>query len=143
MPSQLDLDQGGTNRQLHRVWLGPSIGWIETPYTSLLSVTTTGTTALLRSTTLVLVNVVATVTIQLPSAKASVAGDNVIPGIAVATPVVVVDAGGNANATTHLITILPLGGETIDGLASITIQQPYGAYVLRPNLSSGGWTLLQ
>lgn len=141
MPSQLDLDQGGTNRQLQRVWLGPSIGWIETALTTVLSVVAGGTTTILRSTTLVLVNFNGAVTIQLPSAKSSAAGDNVIPGLAVATPITIVDAGGFANANN--ITITPFGSETIDGLASIAINSNYGAFVLRPNLTSGGWTLMQ
>ena len=141
MASQLDLDQGGTNRQLHRVWMGPTIGWIETAFTTLLSVTVGGTTSILRSTTLVLVNFNGAVTIQLPSAISSPAGDNVIPGIAVATPVIIVDAGGFAFVNN--ITILPFGSELIDGLASIAITSNFAAFVLRPNLTSGGWTLLQ
>jgi hypothetical protein len=142
MPSQLDLDQGGTNRQLQKVYLGPSIGWIVTSYQTVLNVNAAGTTTLLRSTTLVLVSAnVNGVVIQLPSARSSPAGDNVIPGIAVATPVTIVDAGGFANA--HNISILPFGSETIDGLASLTINSNFAAYVLRPNLSSGGWTLIQ
>src|SRR5271167_759353 len=109
MPSQLDLDQGGTNRQMTRIYLGPSIGWITTPEvnSSLLSITAAGTTNILRSTTLILINVLGTVSVQLPTAKSSPAGDAVLPGIAVFTPITVVDAGGNANATTHLYSILP------------------------------------
>lgn len=143
MASQLDLDQGGTFRQMINVWMGPSIGWMNVPAPngSTLPVIISGTTQINRSTTLVLVNVVGAVTIQLPSARSSTAGDGAIPGLAVATPLVIVDAGGNANA--FPITITPFVGETIDSLASIQIVSNFGAYVLRPNLSSGGWTLLQ
>ena len=142
MPSQLDLDQGGTNRQLQRIYLGPSIGWITSAYQTLLNIIAAGTTTLLRSTTLVLVSAnVNGVIIQLPSAQSSPAGDNVIPGIAVGTPITIVDSGGFANA--HPITINPFGAETIDGLATLSLNSNFGAFVLRPNLSSGGWTLLQ
>ncbi len=141
MASQLDLDQGGTFRQTQRVYLGPSLGWVPAPSQNIVNVTVTGTTTIQRGMNLVLVSVNATATIQLPSAKQSPAGAQALPGTFVIVPVVVVDAGGFANA--HNITILPFGAETIDGLASIAITSNFGAFVLKPNITSGGWTLLQ
>lgn len=143
MPSQLDLDQGGTVRQSQRLYLGPSIGWILSPANNILSVTTVGTTIVLLGTTLILINVAGLVTIQLPSALASAAGAQALPGTFLGRPITVVDSGGNANPTTRKITILPFGTELIDGLASIAIQAPYGAFVLTPNTPLGGWTLTQ
>lgn len=141
MTSQLDLDQGGTFRQKQRVYLGPSVGWVEMFNNNILPITVTGTTTLLLGTTLVLVNVNAAVTIQLPSAVASPAGAQALPGTFLARPITIVDAGGHATA--HNITILPYGTELIDGLATIAILGNYGAYVLTPNTPSGGWTLTQ
>ncbi len=143
MASQLDLDQGGTFRQTQRVYLGPSLGWVSAPSQNIVNVTVTGTTTIQRGMNLVLVSIAATATIQLSSAKQSPAGAQALPGTFVIVPVVIVDAGGFANATTHKITILPFGAETIDGLASIAITALYGAYVLKPNITTGGWTLIQ
>lgn len=141
MPSQLDLDQGGTFRQTQRVYMGPSLGWVQAPSQTVLPVTAGGVTTLLRGMNLVLVNVNAAVTIQLPSSIATTAGPQAIPFQSVVVPVVVLDQGGFAAA--HPITILPFGAERIDGLASISIGVAFGAYVLRPETTLGGWTLLQ
>lgn len=141
MPSQLDLDQGGTFRQTERIYMGPSIGWVQAPNQTVLPVTTGGTTTLLRGMNLVLVNFNGAVTIQLPSSKATPAGPQAIPNQSVIVPVVVLDQGGFAYA--NPITILPFGTELIDSLASITLGSSFGAYVLRPEIDNGGWTLIQ
>lgn len=141
MPSQTDLDQGGTFRQTGKVYMGPSIGWVAAPDQSILPIVAGGTTILARGMTLVTVNFNGLVTIQLPSSKASLAGPSAIPGQFVITPVVIVDVGGFAGANN--VTILPFAGELIDGLAQIKITTPYGAYVLQPQINTGGWTLQQ
>ena len=139
MASQADLDQGGSFRQYVQRWLGPSIGWVNSPDTNVVPVTTAGTTTVLVGTTLVTVNVNGAVTIQLPSAKSSVnAGQAALPGLALGLPMTLVDIGGYA--ATHNITILPFGTETIMGLASIQIAEDYGAFTLLPKLTLGGWT---
>lgn len=142
MPSQLDLDQGGTTRQWKRLFLGPSVGWIMAPDNNILSVTVGGITTLLLGTTLVLINFAGLVTIQLPSALASAAGAQALPGTFLGRSITVVDSGGNASIA-NPITILPFGAELIDGLASITIQVAYGAFVLTPNTPLAGYTLTQ
>src|SRR5258707_10270649 len=105
MPSQLDLDQGGTFRQTQRVYMGPSIGWVNVPATVILPVISGGTTVVLLGTTLVLVNANTAVTIQLPSAK-----DAAVPAIGLQgpyfkNPITIVDIDGFAQV--HPITILP------------------------------------
>src|SRR6266568_2903526 len=138
MPSQLDLDQGGTVRQIQRVYMGPSVGWVNAPASVILPITTAGTTVVLLGTTLVTVNVNAAVTIQLPSAK-----DGGVPAIGLSgpyikAPITIVDIGGFASA--HPITILPAAGENIMGLSQIQITINYGGYTLNPSNAQQGWT---
>ncbi len=46
MPSQLDLDQGGTFRQYQEVWLGPSLGWQTVPQEAVFPIIAIGTYAI-------------------------------------------------------------------------------------------------
>jgi len=140
MASQSDLDQGGSFRQYVRRWLGPSVGWVNSPDDNVVPVTTAGTTTLLVGTTLVTVNINGLVSIQLPSSKASTgATAGALPGLSLGLPITIVDIGGFASDA-NPITILPYGSELIMGLASIQITAPYGAYTLLPRLTTGGWT---
>ncbi len=139
MGSQLDLDQGGTFRQYQRVWLGPSLGWQTVPQEALFPITVVGTYAISRGTNLITINVNANVTINLPSSKAGLPGP--LPGQWYLTPISIVDIGGFASANTY--TINPSGAELISGLASIRLASNFGAFLLKPILETGGWTLLQ
>jgi hypothetical protein len=141
MASQTDLDQGGTFRQTQRVYMGPSVGWVVAPSANILEVTSASATVA-RGMNLIQVNRNGAVTINLPSSLRTPAGAQAIPGQSVIVPVVVIDAGGFASAV-NVITINAFAGELIDGLAAITIEQPYGAFVLKPNIETGGWTLTQ
>ena len=143
MSSQTDLDQGGTFRQIQKVYLGPSVGWVSMPNQTVVSITTVGTTDIARGMNCVLVNVAGLATIQLPSSLASPAGPQAIPNQFSIYNTVVMDLSSLANDSTRKITILPYAGELIDGLASIEIVSPYGAFVLRPLIDTGGWTLTQ
>lgn len=139
MGSQSDLDQGGTFRQYQRVWLGPSLGWQTVPQEALFPITATGTYAISRGTNLITILANANVTINLPSSKAGLPGP--LPGQWYLTPLSIVDIGGFASANTY--TINPFGAETISGLASIRLASNFGAFLLKPILETGGWTLLQ
>lgn len=141
MSSQLDLDQGGTFRQLERVYLGPSVGWQYIPQQAVLPITAVGTYGLLRGMNLVTINVNGNVVINLPSSKASAAGPQAIPGQWMLNPLAIVDIGGFANANTY--TINPAGAELISGLASVRLSSNYGAFLLKPILETGGWNLIQ
>lgn len=141
MSSQLDLDQGGTFRQTRRVYMGPSVGWVNIPDTTVVPITSVGTTTILRGMNLITINVNGLVTVQLPDSR-RLASPQAIPFQSEVYDTVVMDIGGNANSTTSKYTILPFAGQTISGLASIAIVAPYGAYVLKP-LPAGGWTLGQ
>lgn len=139
MTSQTDLDQGGTNRQLRRQFLGPSLGWIETPAeaASILAITSAGTFSIDPSTTLVTVNVAGAVTLNLPKAKSPTNQTGQL-GLFVQNPITIVDIGGNAAA--HPITISPVAGETIMNLASITLSVNFGGYTLKPTNALPGWS---
>jgi hypothetical protein len=144
--SQLDLDQGGTNRQTHKVYLGPSVGWVEVSWEWVLNVTVGGTTSMVLGTNLVLVNFNGAVTIQLPSFKATSAGAQAIPRQFLILPVVISDVGGFA--TVNPINILPFGTELISGTFNNTttilqLSSNYGSLVIRPDTVNGGGTLLQ
>lgn len=146
MSSQLDLDQGGTFRQTQKLYLGPSVGWVEYADQWVLNVITAGTTILQRGTNLILVNVGGSVSLQLPSLKASTAGAQAIPRQFSTVPIVVTDIGGFATA--NPISILPSGSELISGTFNNTttllkLSQNYGSIVIRPDIVNGGGTLLQ
>jgi hypothetical protein len=141
MSSQTDLDQGGTHRQTQKVYLGPSVGWQNAPMANVLNVTEASVTVA-RGMNLIQVSRNGTVTINLPSSLRSAAGAQAIPFNSLIVPVVIVDAGGFASPT-NIITINAFAGELIDGLAAIEIVSSYGAYVLKPNIDTGGWTLTQ
>ena len=141
MGSQSDLDQGGTFRQYERYWMGPSVGWVTQPQQAVLPITAAGTVAISRGTNLITLNVNGSVTINLPSAKASPQSPQAIPGQWILIPLTIVDIGGFAAANTY--TINPFGAELISGLATIRLASNYGAFLLKPILETGGWTLLQ
>src|SRR5450432_3470530 len=124
MSSQLDLDMGGTNRQTHKVYLGPSVGWVEASWEWVLNVIAGGVTNMGLGTNLVLVNFNGAVTIQFPSLKASLAGPQAIPRQFLILPITISDIGGFAAA--NPITILPFGSELISGLASVQLSSNFG-----------------
>lgn len=141
MSSQTDLDMGGTFRQTKRVYMGPSVGWVITADQVILPVTSASAT-ISRGNSLVTVSRNGAVTLQLPLAKANTAGVQAVPGDFPIVPLCIVDIGGFASSV-NTITINRAGTETIDGLTSIVIDSPYGAFVLRPDVINGGWTLTQ
>jgi hypothetical protein len=141
MGSQQDLDQGGTFRQYQRVFMGPSVGWLFVPQQAVLPIVAAGTYAIARGTNLITTNAAGDITINLPSSKASALGPQAIPGQWWLELVTIADVGGLASAHNYLIN--PSGAETISGLAQIQLASNYGAFLLKPILETGGWTLLQ
>jgi hypothetical protein len=144
--SQTDLDQGGTFRQVYKVYMGPSVGWVEIPQTSIFPIVSAGSVSIARGTNLITLSVNGNVTIQLPSSLASPAGPQAIPKQWTINPVVIVDIGGFAS--TNLYNILPFGSELISGTYNNTSQilrlsANYGAFILTPNITAGGWNLAQ
>jgi hypothetical protein len=141
MGSQTDLDQGGTFRQVDKVYMGPSVGWQSVMQAAVLNITATGTYTIARGTTLIKISANGNVTMNLPSSKASVAGPQAIPGQWVLAPVTIVDIGGFADTNTYRV--VPSGSETISGLASVDLASERGSLILEPLLETGGWNLIQ
>jgi len=121
--------------------MGPSVGWLNVPQQAVFPITAMGTYAIARGTNLITIGVNANVTINLPSSKASPQGPQSIPGQWYLETVTIADIAGFAFANSY--TINPAAGETISGLTTIRLQTNYGAFLLKPILESGGWTLLQ
>lgn len=143
MTSQRDLDQGGTFRQWTKMWMGPSVGWVSVPVDAVLNITAGGTYTIERGTSVILINVNASVTLNLPSSKAAPQGPQAIQGQWVINPVTVADIGGFANPGTVNYDINPNGSETISGLSTVRIGTPRGTVILIPILATGGWNLGQ
>jgi hypothetical protein len=139
MPSQLDLDQGGTFREWVRTFMGPSVGWVMAPARNVLTISATGTYTLDLSTTLVVVSTTAAVIVVLPSAKNPSPPAGALPGPYVKAIVTIVDIGGTPDVTINPVS----GAETIMGLTSISLKTPYGSYSLRPDNAFSGWTAAQ
>lgn len=143
MTSQTDLDQGGTHRQYQRIWLGPSVGWINYPVTSRLIISAVGTYTVVSGTNLIQVNVASgVVNIDLPSSKASTATPQAIPGLSVYNPIIISDLSGDAGTATT-INIFPFGSELISSLAEIQLASAFGTVLLEPLINTGGWNLGQ
>lgn len=138
MSSQTDIDQGGTSRQWVRNYLGPSVGWVNTPLQNILPITAAGTYAVDPSVSLIEVNTTGSVTITLPSCVVPTAGAQAQPGLFAKNPITIVDIGGNAQASP--ITIQRNNSnESIMGLASIQITVNFGGFTLQPISASATW----
>lgn len=148
MPSQTDLDQGGTIRLWERVYMGASVGWVHMPNKNFLASPTNATTIsvpgtyiLDPATNFVQVNATGVVTIILPPA---VIPSNAVtlPGRHTRTNITIVDTGGNAQA--HPITIQPTSvAETIMGLTQIQITTNFGGFILEPVSNRSTWVNAQ
>jgi hypothetical protein len=137
----VDLDQssGAITRHWQRVYMGPSIGWLDIPGQNVQPITTAGTYTIDPSTNLIEVNVAGAVTIVLPSCQFPAAGAQAQPRLFAANPITVVDVGGNA--ATNNITINPNNpAETVMGLTSVKIATNFGGYTLQPVSAQRTWT---
>ena len=123
--------------------MGPSVGWLNYPFTAILEIKASGTYTINLGTTLIklLAGITGNVTINLPSSKATPKTPQAIPGQWIIAPITIVDVGGLAS--TYTFQINPNGAELISGLADVDLASAYGTIVLEPLLPTGGWNLLQ
>lgn len=110
-----DLDQGGTAYQKVRVWMGPSLGWVDQQVRPATKIINAGTTTLLPGVSLVLVNVAGLVTVNLPDVRAWMNEPAYNPMTSFERCIWIKDWGGNAAAFN--ITIQPFSTQQIDLLA--------------------------
>lgn len=127
MPAQsLGIFFAGTTRW---IW---SVGGFST--SGVTTTVLTGSAALLSSDIEVQVNSAGAAVVTLPTAAAWTSSSG-----ARGFPLSIFDISGNASVNN--ITINPSGGDTISGLASLTIADNYGGWRLRPK-SGGGWIVV-
>ena len=133
----VDLSQSGNNAQVSRVYLGPSLGWVEVQVKPQTAVTT-ATYTVAAGDSILLVNRAGTVTISLPSVATWVKESAYQPATGFERALWIKDYGGNA--ASFNITVTPNGSDTIDGLAqSFTIVQNRQLLRLYPLNSLLGW----
>ena len=141
MPATLnlnpDLDQSGTSFQRVKVWQGPSLGWTEVFIKPSQRITTGGVTTLTGGSSVVLVDVAATVTLNLPDVTRWISQPAGQPSTSLERILVVKDFGGHA--ASFNITIDGFGTQTIDGSLTATISTNFGYLRLYPLNSGAGW----
>lgn len=125
------------NTATGQIWLqglisaGPSIGLIRRPIFNEREITDGGTTNVDPYDFLILLNAAAAQTVQFP---------DVVQWMRQPWgqfPILVKDKGNNAG--TYVKTVLPFGSQTIDGLASFSIQSDGGFGLFRPYSDLTGW----
>ncbi len=138
MSAQIDFDRSGISVQSTRVNLGPSLGWVDI-LGGALTITSPMTIAIPLGIALIHVSVAGAVTIELPSARGSRAGGMAQPNSFAIAPILIADIGGFADV--HPITIQPAPGETITNITSIQIATKFGTVTLRPDITTGQWSV--
>lgn len=132
------LDQGGSNAQWVRTWLGPTLGWAMLPVMPELIVTTAGAYTAPAFSSRILLNAAVT-SVQLPSVSQWMEATLPLANIAAFDRSLwIKDYAGNASVG-NPITITPAGTDTIDGLASFQISTPNDLIRLYPMTNLVGW----
>lgn len=133
-----DLDKGGNLAQRTRVYLGPSLGWIDAYINPARFVTNGGSTQLILGDCVIFANVAALVTILLPDVVQWLQQFPMKSAIGTFGEYLYIkDYGGNAAAFN--ITVTPFGSQKIDNLASLTIGQNRQSVRLYPLADATGW----
>lgn len=132
-----DLSLGGIVRQGTRIYLGPSLGWIDWPG-AIYPLVAAGTYQITPGYSLITVNVAGAVTVILPTTILPT-NQGAQAALLAPQPITIVDVGGNA--LNNPITIEPFQGtgETIMNLNSIALNSNYGSWTLAPNAAQKTW----
>lgn len=135
-----DLDQSGHGYQRVRTYLGPSLGWKEEFVLPATDILTGGTYVVQPGDTLLLVEVAAVVTIQLPDVRTWVQQNANQPATGFERTLTIKDLGGNA-ANFNII-IAPFGQQAIDNLQQALVLATARANVkLIPLIDMSGWII--
>ncbi|HEX4500633.1 MAG TPA: hypothetical protein VH187_05585 [Scandinavium sp.] len=116
----LDLDMSGSSWHKSKVYLGPSLGWKEVQVKPTTLVTSLGTYFVTPGDSIILVNAVGGVTIQLPDVVQWVQEIAYQPATGFERAIWIKDLGGNAAASN--IIVAPFGAQTIDLLVQSFIM---------------------
>ena len=135
-----DLDQSGHSYQRVRTYLGPSLGWKEEFVQPTTDIRTGGTYVVKPGDSLLLVDVAAIVTIQLPNVVDWVQQNSYQPATGFERAISVKDLGGNAH--NFNIIIAPFGQQAIDNLQQALVLSTARANVkMIPLNDMSGWTV--
>src|SRR5215475_5256862 len=115
----MDLDQSGRGFQRVRTYLGPSLGWVDELVQPSTDITTGGTHVVLPGESMLLVDVAAGVTVQLPDVVKWIQQTAYQPATGFERSITVKDVGGNA--ANFNIVVAPFGQQTIDNVAQTTV----------------------
>src|SRR5882672_972307 len=133
-----DLDKGGTGFHRSKVYLGPTLGWVDSPLIPARIITITGTSTIDPGDSVVLVDVAATVTVNLPDVVEWVKQSFGRPATGYERALWIKDLGGNA--TLFNITVHPFGGQLIDkSAANVVMNTNFQMIRLYPLFDLSGW----
>lgn len=134
----MDQDQGGHGFQRVRTYLGPSLGWVEELVQPTTHLTTAGVYVVQPGDSVILVDVAAGVTIDLPDVRTWMQQTAYQPGTAFDRSLTIKDFGGNAS--NFNIVIAPFGQQTLDNIAtSIVVSVSRSTVKLLPLNNLTGW----
>jgi hypothetical protein len=120
-----------------KVFLGPSLGWVEMEVRPARTITAAGSYLVLPGDSVIHVNVAGLVTVRLPDAVLWVQEPGYQPATGFERAIWVKDLGGHATA--FPITITPFGSQKIDFLPSFQIVQNRQLVRLYPLNDMSGW----
>jgi hypothetical protein len=131
------LDQGGSNCQWVKTWLGPTLGWAMLPVVPELIINTTAALILNNYASRVILKAAVT-SVTLPSVKQWMLATLPLANqAAYDRSIWVKDFSGTATASP--ITFSPNGSDLIDGLASWTMATAYDLVQFYPLSDLSGW----
>lgn len=134
----VDLDKSGNPYHRTKINLGPTLGVVELPLIPTATVTTGGTTTIAPGDSVVLVDVAAAVTINLPDVTEWVKQSTGRPATGFERALWVKDIGGNAG--TFNITVHPFSGQRIDkSLSDVAVNVNFQLLRLYPLFDLSGW----
>jgi hypothetical protein len=132
------LDQGGTNCQFVKTWLGPSLGWAMLPVMPELVITSASALTISAFSSRVLLNA-AVKAIALPAVSQWMLATLPLANISgFDRSLWIKDYIGDASSGSPIV-VTPNGSDTIDGLASYSIITPNDLLRLYPITTLAGW----
>ena len=138
MPLPSDLDKGGAYSQKLRAYFGPTLGWQDEYILPQVTILAGGTINLPAGVALLLIDVAALVTINLPSAIEVLQQTSYQPANGIERSIWIKDFG--AHAAAFNITINPFGAEKFDKtLTQLIIGQNRQLVRLYPLGDGTGW----